>query len=179
MISDSIFSEILIMCALRLRSILRRCVPVQAHELQRGMLVKLEEGQYVEVTGYRHLKTGQGHTESIVEYLDLNTFKFGKLNVNTHHRFTKVEPEYVPAVTQYVDGENMIVSESTTFEQFEVPLKFFQGAEKLFPPGTQVTLIQDEDAVVKIAVSPDKLQEIKNLKPQEHPNKRREYEGCV
>ena len=144
-----------------------RSIPVQAHELGPGMIVKLDQG-YIEVTSYRHLKTGQGHTDSIVNYMDLATYKFGKLHVNTHHRFDKVEPEYVPAVVQFFDKEKAVVSESKSFEQIDLPLSLFQRAEQLFPSGTQITLVKDDEEVIKIALSPDKLEELRKLKPKDH-----------
>ena len=155
---------------MRLTRSLRRCLSIQAHELHPGVIIKLQN-KYVEIMSYRHLKTGQGHTESIAKYMDLATFKVGKLHVNTHHKFDKIEADYVPAIVQYFESDKVIVSDNRAFDPIQLPLSLFQGAQQLFPPGTAITLVMDEEEIIKIAVSPDKLEELRRLKPKEKPRR--------
>jgi translation elongation factor P/translation initiation factor 5A len=145
-------------------SFTRRFVSVSATSLKRGMVVRSEADGYLEVLTYQHLKTSQGRTASIVNFLDLSTFKYCKLSVNTEHKFETVEARRVRALVQYFTETHLIVSDATTFAEIHVPLPLVHGAQSVLLPGVEITLhcdVHREDQVFRVGLSIEMVQALK------------------
>ena len=110
------------------------------------MIIKRTENSgYVQVTEYHHLKTGQKHTESLIHFLDLETFKFGKYHVNTEYRLFLVELKRIPVLVQRFDKSSVVLNEKETCEEIEIPLKWISG--KSLKYGESLILVKDAENV--------------------------------
>ena len=137
---------------------------VAASSLNPGMIVKTEPGSYIEVTGYQHLKSSQGKTSSIIEYLNMSTLKYGKYTASTDREFEVIDLNRVEVLVQYTTDSHLIACDARTFEEVCIPLHLVKPVVDLLTPGTGLTLLVHEDDIIKIALPTDMLAKVQERK---------------
>ena len=145
---------------------MKRCFPrlalQAASSLKQGMILKTEEGIYFEVTAYQHLKSSQGRTSSIIEYLNMSTLKYGKFTVNTDRQFEVVDLKRVHVLVQYITESYLVACDASTYDEVNVPIKLVRLVKDYLLPGTSLTLLVHDSEILKIVLPRDILAKLNN-----------------
>jgi translation elongation factor P/translation initiation factor 5A len=116
----------------------------------------------LECLEYRHLKTGQGHTYSLISYLNLKTNKMGKFHVNTKHKFERIDLESNTVLLTRLDHSHVYTCDPQTMhETGSFPISFVRGAENFLKFPVKIDVLKYQDEVVKVVLPAENVQEIK------------------
>lgn len=122
---------------------------LNVNDLRNGTTFQ-EDGNLWEVLEYSHTKMGRGTATIRVKVRNLKTGTLTEKTFISGARVEEAELDKKTAQFLYKDDSNSTFMEMSTFDQFNVPNKIFNGGEKFLQEGKEYSLASFNDQVLKV-----------------------------
>lgn len=124
---------------------------INAGELRAGTTVE-RNGQLLEVLSFEHIKMGRGTAVVRTRLRNVDTGAVTEETFRPEERFPRARIEKVEVQYLYQDGDQRVVMDTNTFEQFPISKEQFQEAAKYVQESDHLFLLRHEDRIIGVEV---------------------------
>ncbi len=122
---------------------------INAGELRAGTTVE-RNGQLLEVLSFEHIKLGRGTAVVRTRLRNVNTGAVTEETFRPEEKFPRARIERLEAQYLYRDGDNFVVMDTQSYDQFPVSPERFGDAVYYLRESDTLTVLRYEDRVIGV-----------------------------
>ena len=122
---------------------------INAGELRPGNTVE-RNGELLQVLDFAHIKMGRGTAIVRAKFKNINTGAVTEETFRPEEKFGRARIERTPAQYLYKDGDNYVVMDSSTYDQFPLTPELMGDALNWLKENDELFLLQYEGKVLGV-----------------------------
>ncbi len=124
---------------------------INAGELRAGTTVE-RNGQLLEVLSFEHIKLGRGTAVVRTRLRNVDTGAVTEETFRPEERFPRVRIEKVEVQYLYRDGDQHVLMDTSTYEQFPISQELFEAASRYVRESDTLFLLRHDDRILGVEV---------------------------
>jgi len=118
-------------------------------DLRNGLILRFKDDLFV-VVEFQHVKPGKGGAFVRTTLKSMTTGRVLENTFRSGEKLDSVRVERKKYQYLYKDGENLVCMDNETYDQINVPIKQFDGKDKLIKESTEVEILFDKDNIISV-----------------------------
>ena len=129
---------------------------ININDIKNGMTIIMDGNLYI-IQEFQHVKPGKGPAFVRIKLKNLRTGSTTEDTFNTNIKITRAHIDKMPMQFLYLDGDNYVFMNTTTYDQVEVPSSKLAEEKKFIKEGLEITIDYYEGEIIGITL-PEKIE---------------------
>lgn len=129
---------------------------ININDIKNGMTIIMEGNLYI-IQEFQHVKPGKGPAFVRIKLKNLRTGSTTEDTFNTNIKITRAHIDKMPMQFLYLDGDNYVFMNTTTYDQVEVPSSKLESEKRFIKEGLEITIDYYEGEIIGITL-PEKIE---------------------
>lgn len=129
---------------------------ININDIKNGMTIIMEGNLYI-IQEFQHVKPGKGPAFVRIKLKNLRTGSTTEDTFNTNIKITRAHIDKMPMQFLYLDGDNYVFMNTTTYDQVEVPSSKLENEKRFIKEGLEITIDYYEGEIIGITL-PEKIE---------------------
>lgn len=129
---------------------------ININDIKNGMTIIMDGNLYI-IQEFQHVKPGKGPAFVRIKLKNLRTGSTTEDTFNTNIKITRAHIDKMPMQFLYLDGDNYVFMNTTTYDQVEVPSAKLESEKRFIKEGLEITIDYFEGEIIGITL-PEKIE---------------------
>ncbi len=129
---------------------------ININDIKNGMTIIMDGNLYI-IQEFQHVKPGKGPAFVRIKLKNLRTGSTTEDTFNTNIKITRAHIDKMPMQFLYLNGDNYVFMNTTTYDQVEVPSSILADEKRFIKEGLEITIDYYEGEIIGITL-PEKIE---------------------